>query len=290
MSGLKVSNMPLLSQSDLAAATDYVPIVDPSEPVLVDRNKRILAASLVFGSLASAEVEVDATGLRITGVTVGRGGGAVGTNTTVGAQALAANVAGGDLVAVGYQALTANTTGFNTAVGSQALLFTATGAFNTAVGAQALALNVTGLGNTSVGMTSLVNLGSGDNNVAVGYDTLRSATSGSSNTAVGAGALFSAASGTGNVAVGANADALRTTGNNNIAIGTNVETDSPTGSNQINIGGVYFHDRFVFPERADPAAPPAGRAVVFARDNGSGETQLCVRFATGAVQVLATEP
>ena len=25
-------------------------------------------------------------------------------------------------------------------------------------------------------------------------------------------------------------------------------------------------------------------------DNGAGKTQVCVRFATGAVQVIATEP
>jgi hypothetical protein len=40
----------------------------------------------------------------------------------------------------------------------------------------------------------------------------------------------------------------------------------------------------------DPGAPTAGRARLFMRDNGSGKTQFCVRFATGAVHVLATEP
>lgn len=34
----------------------------------------------------------------------------------------------------------------------------------------------------------------------------------------------------------------------------------------------------------------ANRAITFARDNGSGKTQFCVIFPTGAVQVLATEP
>ena len=43
-------------------------------------------------------------------------------------------------------------------------------------------------------------------------------------------------------------------------------------------------------EMADPAAPGADKARLFARDNGSGKTQLAVRFPTGAVQVLATEP
>jgi hypothetical protein len=43
-------------------------------------------------------------------------------------------------------------------------------------------------------------------------------------------------------------------------------------------------------EIADPAAPPSNSGRLFARDNGAGKTQLCVRFPTGAVQVLATEP
>jgi hypothetical protein len=40
----------------------------------------------------------------------------------------------------------------------------------------------------------------------------------------------------------------------------------------------------------DPGAPTPGRARLFMRDNGSGKTQFCVRFSTGAVHVLATEP
>jgi hypothetical protein len=41
---------------------------------------------------------------------------------------------------------------------------------------------------------------------------------------------------------------------------------------------------------ADPAAPAANGGVLYLRDNGAGKTQLCVRFATGAVQVIATQP
>lgn len=40
----------------------------------------------------------------------------------------------------------------------------------------------------------------------------------------------------------------------------------------------------------DPPAPTAGRGRLFLRDTGTGKTQFCVRFATGPVQVLATEP
>lgn len=41
---------------------------------------------------------------------------------------------------------------------------------------------------------------------------------------------------------------------------------------------------------ADPPAPSGNRVRVFAKDNGAGKTQLCARFATGAVQVVATQP
>lgn len=40
----------------------------------------------------------------------------------------------------------------------------------------------------------------------------------------------------------------------------------------------------------DAPAPEANSAVFYARDNGSGKTQFCVRFSSGAVQVLATQP
>jgi hypothetical protein len=40
----------------------------------------------------------------------------------------------------------------------------------------------------------------------------------------------------------------------------------------------------------EPGAPGGNRALIFSRDNGAGKTQLCVKFPTGAVQVLATQP
>ena len=39
----------------------------------------------------------------------------------------------------------------------------------------------------------------------------------------------------------------------------------------------------------DPAAPDAGEVIVYARATG-GKTELCARFATGAIQQLAIEP
>jgi hypothetical protein len=40
----------------------------------------------------------------------------------------------------------------------------------------------------------------------------------------------------------------------------------------------------------DASAPAANGCRLYLKDNGSGKTQLCARFNSGAVQVLATEP
>jgi hypothetical protein len=60
-----------------------------------------------------------------------------------------------------------------------------------------------------------------------------------------------------------------------------------SGTDDIGLGG----GRVTFQrEIADPSAPAADKAELYIRDNGAGKTQLCVRFSSGAVQVLATQP
>lgn len=49
------------------------------------------------------------------------------------------------------------------------------------------------------------------------------------------------------------------------------------------------HAYVVLGEGSDPSGT-ANAAQLFARDNGAGKTQLCVKFPSGAVQVIATEP
>jgi hypothetical protein len=49
-------------------------------------------------------------------------------------------------------------------------------------------------------------------------------------------------------------------------------------------------DYVEFSEMTAPSAPSANGARLFTQDNGAGKTQLCVRFNTGATQVIATEP
>jgi len=43
-------------------------------------------------------------------------------------------------------------------------------------------------------------------------------------------------------------------------------------------------------EMAEPANGPANTGRLFFKDNGAGKTQLCVRFSSGASQVIATQP
>lgn len=52
-------------------------------------------------------------------------------------------------------------------------------------------------------------------------------------------------------------------------------------------GGAAF--RFIKMPTA-PSAPAANSGVFFLQDNGAGKMQLCARFPTGAIQVIATEP
>ena len=54
-------------------------------------------------------------------------------------------------------------------------------------------------------------------------------------------------------------------------------------------GRTFMSQYIEVAEMSTPAAPGGNRARLFVRDNGVGKTQLCVRFPTGAVKVLATE-
>jgi hypothetical protein len=54
-------------------------------------------------------------------------------------------------------------------------------------------------------------------------------------------------------------------------------------------GRTFMSQYIEIAEMSTPAAPGGNRARLFVRDNGVGKTQLCVRFPTGAVKVLATE-
>jgi hypothetical protein len=54
--------------------------------------------------------------------------------------------------------------------------------------------------------------------------------------------------------------------------------------------GAGTYEEFKENGTTDAAAGAANTGRLYVKDNGAGKTQLCVRFNTGAVQVIATEP
>jgi hypothetical protein len=170
-----------------------------------------------------------ANGTTIQGLTVGRGAGAVSTNTAVGASALAANTTGTRSVAVGSSALAAQVGGEqNVAVGYQTLTNSTSGNGLVGVGFQALASNTTGGTNTAVGMSALQANTTASNNTAVGYQAGYSNTTGASNVIIGQIAGYTSTTGNFNTYVGREAGNL-TTGSNNQFIGNGAGRSVTTG-------------------------------------------------------------
>jgi len=118
-------------------------------------------------------------------MTVGRGTGAVGTNTAVGVQSLLSVVAGSQNSGYGYQSLlTVNSGAGNTAYGYQSLRATGVGDANTAVGRSAMLSNLSGDSNTVLGANALETNTVGDANVCIGFFAGYNAT-GSGNVLIG---------------------------------------------------------------------------------------------------------
>jgi hypothetical protein len=46
----------------------------------------------------------------------------------------------------------------------------------------------------------------------------------------------------------------------------------------------------VLEERAEPGTPPANWATMYLRDNGSGKSQLCIKYDDGSIGVIDTQP
>jgi hypothetical protein len=122
-------------------------------------------------------------------ITVGRGAGAVATNTAVGASALATNGAGSANTAVGAQAGTGITSGSNNSIFGQGSGNNLTaGSSNTFIGQGAgygFGGTNTASNNIFIGAISGFRITTGGNNTAVGTDSLQANTTASNNTAVG---------------------------------------------------------------------------------------------------------
>jgi len=156
----------------------------------------------------------------IYGLTVGRGAGAVATNTAVGASALAANTTGVGNAAFGAASLPANTDGYyNIAIGYQSLQSNTSGYRNTAIGAIALNANNTGTFNTAVGNEALYSNTTASNNTAVGYQAGYTNQTGSEITFLGYQAGYNS-TGTNNNFLGYQAGKNVSTGSYNVFIGS----------------------------------------------------------------------
>jgi hypothetical protein len=134
----------------------------------------VLSASPTFtGTLAAATVNVSGvstltSGAIVQGLTVGKGGNSVATNTAMGDSALLGNVGGSTNTAIGWSALSGNTSGgSNTALGYATLIGNLTTSNNTAIGSNALQIS-TGTSNLAIGAGAGNALTTGSNNTIIG--------------------------------------------------------------------------------------------------------------------------
>ncbi len=166
------------------------------------------------GALATDSVlAFDGAQLSVNGIKVGRGAGAISTNTAVGVISLDSNTTGDSNTAVGYLTLYTNTIGFrNTANGYQSLYNNISGNNNTASGSGSLQSNTEGSQNTAKGNGVLSLNTTGSYNTATGYAALGYNTTASNNTAVGSYAGYSNSTGENNVFLGYSAGKYETAG------------------------------------------------------------------------------
>ena len=215
MANVKISN--LTAATTPVAGTEVLPIVQSGATV------KVSIANLTAGRAVSVLSLTSTNDSTISGLTVGKGAGAVSTNTAVGASALAANSAGTVTTAIGYQALTAQTTAnWNNSIGYQSSFKTTTGSANNVLGTQAFYNNTTGSNCVAIGDSALLSNTTASNNTAVGYQAGYSNTTANGSTFVGYQAGYSSnytSGNTYNTFVGFQAGYSVTTGNRNVIIG-----------------------------------------------------------------------
>jgi hypothetical protein len=141
----------------------------------------------------------------LNGLTIGKGGGSIATNTALGTSALSSNTIGASNVAIGYQALQSSTDNANVAVGANSLQGT-TATHNTAIGYGSGQSITTGIGNTDVG----ANNSSSGSHVTIGSFNIRLGYVSGSNTGV--------TTGSGNILIGNNFTGLSSSLANNVMI------------------------------------------------------------------------
>ena len=201
---------------------------------------QVFYASSTSAFAQSTNLQYSGTDLTVYGITVGRGAGAVATNTAVGASALAANTTGSNNTAVGYQAAYSNTSApYSAVVGTQAAysMSANTSGYVSALGYQAgYSYNgADSFGSIFVGYKSGYATTTATNNSFLGASAGVANTTGSFNTALGAASLYSNTTASGNTAVGYQAGYSNTTGTRNTFLGRTAGLSS-TGDNNTFVG------------------------------------------------------
>ena len=181
----------------------------------------------------------------INGLTVGKGAGAVASNTAVGVGALVSNTTGSTNTALGYAAGYSNTGSGITAVGYRAGYYSTTGGNSTYLGCEA-GFGTAGGGDTdysvAVGYRALYTVGANTDNItAIGSESLYSTTTGGANTAVGRQSLYSNTTASYNTALGYQAGYSNTVGTQCVYIGRAAGYTSTTGTLNTAIGDTSLY-------------------------------------------------
>ena len=187
---------------------------------LVVSNNATFNTSIANSFLVNGIANFDKSDIVIRGtgtgaMKIGRGGGAVNTNTRMGFNCLEINASGSQNVSIGYEALATNLSG----------------ASSVAIGFRALKDNSTGFNNVAIGKDALLSNQDGDGNVIVGTSAFQSSATGNYNVCIGHYSGYGAL-GSGNVLIGASPNENSTnatyvppsaSGNNQLVIASGTE-------------------------------------------------------------------
>jgi hypothetical protein len=292
-----------LTNKTLTSPTLTTPVLGtPSSGTLTNctglPNAGLVNSSVTIGGTAIALGASSSTitnDLSISGLTVGKGGGAVANNTAVGVSVLTNHTSNGGNVGVGYQALISNTTGFaQTAVGRAALYANTTGAYNVAVGAEALNLNTTASNNTAVGYQAGYTGTTASESVYLGNQAGYSVATSTQNTLLGSVSGYST-TGAQNTFLGQQSGYYVTSGAKNTIIGRYTGNqgglDIRTSSNYIVLSDGDGNPRQIFNGNGDSSIgrnPIANIALSLTRGNTGDETLYASNSASSGVTTSIT--
>ena len=242
ISNATVNGLTGLTDADIPndiTASNYLPLAGGTltgsvigTDLTLSGNLTVSGAQTLSGAITIPYLEATSTTststisgpMTVQGLTIGKGGGSVDTNTAFGTSALEANTSGNRNTAVGNLALQNNTTGF----------------YNAAFGNGALQANTSGDRNTAIGGLALLTVETGSSNTAIGHQAGDSTgTDISDNTFLGSLSGRRVA-GDGNIMIGYQAGDNTSTGDTNILLGYKIDLPDSAGSNQLSIGNIIY--------------------------------------------------